>query len=415
MTRVRIVLIVLLVIAAAVLIGMAAAENAGYVLIAYKGFRYESSLWAFLALLAFVWLVLFGLRLLFNLMFVSGGVVNPWSQRNRRRRSQQAAEQGMLDLVEGRWARALRHLKRAAEGQAQPLIYYLGAARAAQKLDQPEESDAMLERALERQPQAELAIALAHAELLQGRGQLDTALETLSVMRERYPNHPQVLRQLQQIQQQRGDWSALQALMPELRKHKVLEDRELTALERQVWSIRLAEAGNAGLNAGETALQPLTQAWQQLPSAQRHDVQLVATYAEQLRQLGAQPEAEELLRKTLKQQYDAQLVALYGLVRGSDPMRQLQTAEGWLPAHSEDATLLLALGRLSLQNQLWGKAQEYFESSLRFDHNPQTCAELARLLARLGERERSNQLLQESLALFGQRLPNLPLPEPVRV
>ncbi|AYC34784.1 heme biosynthesis protein HemY [Pseudomonas cavernae] len=414
-TRVRVVLILLVLLAAAALIGVAVREHAGYVLFAYKGFRYESSLWAFLALLAVAWLLLYALRLLFRLLFVSGGVVNPWSRRNRQRRLQLAAEQGFLDLAEGRWARALRHLKRAAEGERQPLIYYLGAARAAQQLGEDAEADALLERALERQPQAELAIALAHAELQQARGQLDAALETLQVMRERHPQHHQVLRQLQQVQQQRGDWSALIALLPELRKHKALPENELATLERQAWSARLAVAGEAGLNGGEAALQPLTQAWQQLPSGQRQDPVLVAAYAEQLRQLGAQEEAEEVLRKALKQHYDVQLVSLYGLVRGSDPARQLQTAEGWLKEHPDDASLLLALGRLCLQNQLWGKAREYFESSLSFARHPQTCAELGRLLVQLGETERSNQLFQEGLALLDQHLPSLPLPAPARV
>jgi hypothetical protein len=59
------------------------------------------------------------------------------------------------------------------------------------------------------------------------------------------------------------------------------------------------------------------------------------------------------------------------LVRGDDPARQLQTAEGWLKDHPQDASLLLTLGRLSLQNRLWGKARDYLESSLRMERNPE--------------------------------------------
>jgi hypothetical protein len=67
----------------------------------------------------------------------------------------------------------------------------------------------------------------------------------------------------------------------------------------------------------------------------------------------------------LKRKYDSHLARLYGLVRGSDPARQLQTAEGWLKEHPADPSLLLTLGRLCLQNSLWGKARDYLESSLR--------------------------------------------------
>ena len=62
-------------------------------------------------------------------------------------------------------------------------------------------------------------------------------------------------------------------------------------------------------------------------------------YSEQLRQLGAQAEAEEVLRIALKRNYDSHLARLYGLVRGSDPARQLHTAEGWLKDHAADPSL----------------------------------------------------------------------------
>ncbi|MDG6404676.1 hypothetical protein QCD79_33735, partial [Pseudomonas quasicaspiana] len=37
------------------------------------------------------------------------------------------------------------------------------------------------------------------------------------------------------------------------------------------------------------------------------------------------------------------------------------------------------------QSSLWGKARDYLETSLRLQRNPETCAELARLLGQLGE------------------------------
>lgn len=406
----RALLILLLVIATAVLIGLAVVEDPGYVLIAYKNFRYESSLWAAVALIAAVWLAVYLIRLVLSLVFVSGGVVNPWSRRNRKRRVQLASEQGLLDLAEGRWARAVRHLQRAAEGEQQPLIYYLGAARAANELGDYEQSDGFLEKALERQPHAELAIALAHAELQQARGQTEAALETLQVMRNRHPHHRQVLKHLQQVHQQRGDWPAVIALLPDLRKDKVLGDAELSALEQQAWSARLASAATDGLNNGEIALQPLTQAWQHLSKSQRSEPRLVAVYAEQLRVLGAPEEAEEVLRSAISRQYDSRLVELYGQVRGRDAVKQLQAAEGWLKTNPTDPVLLLCLGRLCLHNNLWGKAREYFESSLGFARTPLACGELARLLAQQGELQRSNELFEEAMGLLDRPLPTLPLP-----
>ena len=406
----RLYVIVFLLIAAAACVGLAISEDAGYVLVAYKNFRYESSLWASLAVLVILWLVIWGIKLLVELFSVSTGLVNPWSRRNRSRRIQLAIEQGQMDLAEGRWASAQKHLTRAAEAERQPLLFYLGAARAANELGRYEESDSLLERALERQPQAELAIALNHAQLQVDRADTEGALNTLQAMHERHPHNVQVLRQLQRLHQQRGDWSTLIRLLPELRKDKVLPAQELAELERRAWGQNLGLAAQRD-TGGEAGLQSLTLAWQQLTSAQRQEPTLVLAYAEQLRRLGAQSEAEEVVRGALKRTYDSHLVRLYGLLRGSDPVKQLQTAEGWLKAHPADASLLLTLGRLCLQNSLWGKARDYFESSLKLERNPETCAELARLLAQLGDTARSNQLFQEGLNLLDERLLALPLPQ----
>jgi HemY protein len=412
MRRAYILLFIAIVVAA--LIGVAIAEHSGYVLIAYQNFRYESSLWATLGLLLAFWLACVLIRFLIRLVLTSGGVVNPWSRRNRSRRVQAAIEQGQIDLVEGRWASAQRHLQRAAEAEPQPLLYYLGAARAANEQGRYDESDTLLEQALVRQPQAELAIALSHAQLQQDRGDTDGALVTLQAMNERHRHNPQILRQLQRLHQQRGEWSALIKMMPELRKDKVLPPQELAELERRAWGENLSLAAyheqEGELESG--GLPALDNAWNSLSSAQRQEPQLVLAYAEQLRRLGAEAQAEEALRVALKREYSSHLARLYGLVRGVDPARQLQTAEAWLKSHPEDPSLLLTLGRLCLQSSLWGKARDYLESSLRMQRNPETCAELARLLAQLGEVDRSNQLFQEGLGMMDERLLARPAASP---
>lgn len=409
----RVYVILFLAVAIAVGLGLGIAKHPGYVLIDYPHvFRYESGLWSTLAALVAIVLVVFVVWVLLHLVLTSAGVVNPWSGRNRERRVQIAVEQGQLDLAEGRWASAQRNLHRAAEGERQPLLYYLGAAKAANELGRHEDSDNLLERALERQPQAELAVALTHAQLQVDRGNAEGARATLEAMRERHPGNVQVLRQLQHLHQQRGDWSALIHLLPELRKSKAVTAAELTELEHRAWGENLTLVSTR--EEGEAALEALKRAWEQLSAGQRQEPALVLAYADQLRQLGAQAEAESTLRAALKRGYDSHLARLYGLVVGSDPAKQLHTAEGWLKEHADDSSLLLTLGRLSLQNSLWGKARDYLENSLRLQRNPEACAELARLLARLGETERSNQLFQEGLGLLDERLLALPLPEPAR-
>lgn len=143
------------------------------------------------------------------------------------------------------------------------------------------------------------------------------------------------------------------------------------------------------------------------------NVDIIIEYTNSLLSLGEGSEAEVLLRKSLQKNWDNRLVERYGLVEGQDTSRQLLQAENWLKERPGNATLLLALGRLAMRNKLWGKARDYFSSSLKIHGSAGAYAEMARLLAHLGEHEKSTEYYQQGLLNFTGVLPELPLPEKV--
>lgn len=396
----RFAFVLILLIAIVGFLGWAIAQDPGYVLISYDRFRYESSFWIFLGLIACLWLLAMVVHWVLGLLHTSGALVNPWSRRHRDRRVSKASRSGLRELAEGQWSHALGHLRSAAEHDHQPLVHYLGAARAANELGEHDQSDELLRKAREREPESGLAVGLTQAQLQIARGQYSEARETLNALHSEHPRHAYVLTLLQQLYVQLQDWSALCRLLPELRKHRVLPPARLSELELLAWTAALEQSGQAATTSDEDALQALNQKWQAVPSGLRSESLLVRAYADGLSRLGADAKAEEVLYAALKRQFDDRLVERYGRVRGQDAARQLANAEGWLKAHPENAELLLALGRLSMRNALWGKARDYLEASLRFEHRPETCAELARLLAQLGDNERSNRLFQEGLGLL---------------
>ena len=150
----RLVLVFILLLAIAGLLGWAISQSAGYVLITYDRFRYESSFWVFLALIGCLWLLALAVHWVLGLLHVSGALINPWSRRHRERRVEKASRRGLRELAEGQWGPALGHLQLAAERDRQPLVHYLGAARAANELVEYAQSDELLQKAREREPEA---------------------------------------------------------------------------------------------------------------------------------------------------------------------------------------------------------------------------------------------------------------------
>lgn len=408
MSRSYVAVLVVLLIAA--LLGMAVAEDPGYLLIAWRNMSVETSIWVGLAFLLALWLLVGLLRAVVRLVNASSRRVNPWSRHNRSRRANQVTTRGLLEFAEGHWANSLRLLRRAAPHAEQPLINYLAAARAAHELEDYREADNLLREAYETTPNADVAIAVTQAQLQLARGQLEQALATLTRVRKEHPRHLYALKLMGQLYLRLEDWERLEQLLPELRRHKLYSEADQLELERRVFTALLIQAGQRadGLDAGSP--NPVASVWERLPKALKQDASLLETYSLQLRLSGADVHAEKVLREALGQFYNDRLVHLYGLVRGADPARQLSTAERWLADHPHDATLLLALGRLALRNHLWGKAREYLEASFANRRDIQTCAELVRLLEHMGEQQAAQKVLRQGFALMVHDLPELPQP-----
>ncbi|HEY3516686.1 MAG TPA: heme biosynthesis protein HemY, partial [Gammaproteobacteria bacterium] len=109
----------------------------------------------------------------------------------------------------------------------------------------------------------------------------------------------------------------------------------------------------------------------------------------------------------------------YGEVRGPDAAKQLKHVEGWLNTHPDDAPLLLTAARLSLANELWGKARSYLESSLALSPEPETYRLYGRLLTALGEDEGALSAFRSGLDLVSPAAaeplpPARSLPPPAR-
>ena len=149
--------------------------------------------------------------------------------------------------------------------------------------------------------------------------------------------------------------------------------------------------------------------WSEIPNHLQREQSLLSIYVRHLMAWGAQDKAERILASALNRQWYEQWVDLYGLLLCSDMKRPLKTAEKWLSKHADSAHLLLALGRLCVQNQQWGRARDYFQKSLQLQTRPETYAELARLLEHMGETEKSLSFYKQGVLASTQALASTPI------
>jgi len=379
----------------------------GYLVIGFGGAvnkGYEMNLWFAIVALVAMLLVLFLLAWLARSLFraVRGSVDR--LRFGRQRIARRRLTSGLVEFMEGNWSRARRQLLKSAPRSEAPLINYLAAARSAFELGFREEANELLAKAEACGEDTRLAVALSQARMQLQDKHYEQCIASLKRAKQVEPRHPALLQLLRQAYYSLGDWSSLRELLPELEKSANMRDEELQQLELEVYRHQLVEAANR--NDSEK----LQHVWHGLNGRWQRNRELRSQYARLLHQIGDDTEAEKHLRWLLNREWDPKLAELYGRLTGADASAQVSGAEGWLKEYGESADLLTCLGRLSMRNELWGKAQQYFEKSLLLRQDPVTSAELARLFQALGEKDKAARLFQEGLMQSVKDLPQLPMP-----
>ncbi|WP_075187186.1 heme biosynthesis HemY N-terminal domain-containing protein [Teredinibacter haidensis] len=373
-------------------------KDSGYILISVGSTTIEMSFWlaAFPAGLLFTWWLY---RFVVHILQYFGFSLRIFSNR-RNRQVLIKTQRGLIHFIEGNWKAAKKDLLSVAKRSDQPLVHYLAAARSAYEMGDKEESHRLLTLAKENAPEQALVVLLTQARIQLAEKQYEPCAEALELASESSPLHPTVL-DLQgklYIAQQR--WQELVELLPKLKYSKQYSDELLHKMEVQAYVGLLAE--NNHTESITESSQKAAAVWQSVPRSLRHSPELIAQYAKLLLHAEQQDKAEQLVRQALNKNWDPSLAAIYGTIKTVKPAEQLVHVERWLHQHEDEAQVHLAAARMSMVNELWGKARGYYERSLQLQECPQAYAELAALASQLGDHQKSAALYQKGLLLTTQ-------------
>lgn len=384
----------ILVLIFAVWLGLNIARDPGLALFTYNNWSVEMPLWfAALALLALMCIVYFLVRFL-NGIDTSFYRWKNWLRWRRKNKAYSKTNRGLIELIEGHWRTAENYLLEGIPQSDAPLINYLAAAKAAHERGAYDKRDAYLRAAHDLSPQADVAIGLTQAQLQFDQGQLEQALATLNHLRSIAPLHGIVLRLLEKLYIRLADWKGLLKLLPSLRKAKLATPDQLNLLELHVYQEILTTTANKA-----ASVQALYDFWASVPRYLQKNPALISCYIKQLlRYSDTAIYAEELMNKSIKKNWDSELVKMYGLLVTNDSKKQLSHAEKWLKLYPNQAVLLLTLGRLCMRCQLWGKARSYLDDSLKLEAIPDTYVEYGKLFEKLGDMSAAVQNYRDGLA-----------------
>lgn len=380
--------------ALAVGISLAAGYNEGYVLLVLPPWRVELSLNFFIVALIGGFALGYGLlRTVINTLRLPRAV-GGWRERKRRDRAARALREAVRQLFEGRYGHALKNAGISFAAQEAPGLSALVAARAAHALHDDKREAEWLRRAAEHDAEAHAARLMTAAELNTEARRFDEALEVLQILQQRGQRHIAALRLALRVYRGLGRWNDVLRVARQLEKHRALTAEAAAPLKLR--------AHLESLRASEGDARALLAYWQSAPSDEKRLARFAAAVARALIAAGDSAAGQRIIESQLEYEWDSQLAELIAACRGGDTLARIAKAEKWLEKQPRDVRLLLALGRLCREQQLWGKAQSYFEASLALQPTQDAYAELAMLLDQLDKGDEANRVYRAA-AVFCMR------------
>jgi HemY protein len=368
-------------------------SDPGLVQIHFRGWTVETSVLVLILALALVWVLLW---LLVRLWRMPGET----ARRIREQRAMAQLEKGLLALTEGDWRTAERALEKSASSHGRTTARYLAAAEAADGQDAGDRAEWYLEQADTRNRKQKFLVELTRARILVANGQYAEAKPILEEMQRRRRRHPQVLDMLARCYRELGEWEPLLQLLPVMQKAGVIDDVQAAELRQNAAVADLKRCRDAD---------DLQARFRGLPRQMQRSPDVAGAFADQALQLGAPELNEEVIRNSLKVEWESSLLIPYGEPGPDDATRRLKQCEKWLQGHPEDHWLHLALGRLCAREELWGKARQHMVRSLEIEPTVLGYDTLGQLLERKGELEVSMACYRNALRVSQGKAP-VPLP-----
>lgn len=364
---------------AAVALALFARYQGGYVLVVTPPWRIEVSLVLFLLAVLALFVALYSFTRAASSMLRMPATVAAYRERQRELRGIAALRGAWQAYFEGRYGRAEKLAAEAYALDESPSVSALLAARAAHSMRDGDRRDLWLTRAENVPHEDRLANLATRAELLLDERRFAEAREALRELAEHRPKHFATLRMQLRAEQGLQNWDEV------LRILRVMEKKQAVAPEiaAQLRATALIE----NLRKKSLDAESLDAFWRSLPAAERSQQRVALAAARHFVRLGGCRQAHAIVREALEREWDPALALVYGECPADDALERLGQAEDWLKSRPRDAALLLTLGRLCEQQELWGKAQSYYEASLSEQPSRAAHLELARLADRLGREE----------------------------
>ncbi|WP_105903711.1 heme biosynthesis HemY N-terminal domain-containing protein [Vibrio gangliei] len=373
-------------------VGTQFSEQQGYVLISFANTTTEMSVTTLVIFVVAALAILFLLEFLIKKGLRATNATWNWFSVRKLKRARRYTNEGIIKLLEGDWKGAEKKVTRWANHHDMPLLCYLIASEAAQGMGDESKREKYLALA-EQQEGYSLAVEMTKIRQLVRNKQYADAHSQLEQLKGRYPNNTIVLNLLKKTYLGLELWSALDELLPKLKKAKLIIQEEYEELFYQTQLGKMKEV------AEQKGVSGLLSYWSQLNKKYKQDDHMIRMMVEQLILHKGDSEAYIILRDSIKQQPSEEILPLLAQLDLPDVHPVIVLLEGLAKKHN-NPEINSVLGQFYLREQKWAEAQGEFETALNQRVSIADYSYLANALEHQNMKQAAGEVSRKALSLI---------------
>ena len=368
-----------------------ASHSSAYVQFVYPPYRVEMSFTAFFIVALLLFVAAYGLIRLTVSFFSLSTKVRKFRIERTLTKSRALLDEMLSAYFEGRYADAEKAAVRAIAKGEKSALHPIIAARSAHELREYKKRDAYLASSEEKKIGDTTMRLMATTKFMLEQHDSRAALSALQEMHNRgVKPYPGALSLELKAQQQAGNWDKVLHVLDQLEKKASIDTSVAEQMRQEAWQEKIRKQAD---------LSDLTTCLKNVPGKIKKSSKFAATAARALLHYQGSKLAQQLIRDSLEAQWDGELVALYGNCLSDDLVLQIEQAEKWLKQHPQEPGLLLALGKLCIQQKLWGKAQNYLEASISLLPSHAAFEALGQLAEKMGKQDDAFRYFQQAMKI----------------
>ena len=377
-------------------IGFLLQKEQTYLLISTKSISFEMTIW--MALIIYLLSVSFVIGILVLISWILGGSgFKSWLISRKKRKNLLDTIKGLIYFSDYDWKNSLTSLERSASNSLMPSVNYIYAAKAAAEIDDYDRAYQSLALLKKSDPNASTLVEKIRSELLLREERFQEAIQISMDLLTKLPKDTGNIKILVDCYYITEDWTALQRLLPHIKKNRALVDSSFESLELETYENLLKSFRVESNLKVKDNREKADDVWETMPKHIQNNPAIIASYFDLLKQIDDTGKLSSLMIKSIEKSWNDELVRRLGSLNSSSPEKILSVVEKWLIKKPENVALLTCLGDICVGAKLLGKGHDYYSAAINIEPSPSLFFKLGNVLSAIGDKTKSSDMFKEGL------------------